>query len=707
MPDSTLNIQVMSRREVPLVLVVDDDVVIRNMLFKALQRHEYDVIEAPNGSEAVELFGNYHPDLVLLDVLMPMMNGFEACEAMRKLDPENIVPILMLTGLDDVSSVDRAFEAGATDFITKPINWSLFIQRVRYALKSRNLDFALRKSRHRIRHALKVAKLGYWDWDLQSDTFVVPDSVLQMLNIDVPPGGLNRETFVRLSVAEDRDKVTQAFERARQYGENFAIENRIITRDGLERYVFQQCDVILEEDQPRHVLGTIQDVTALKRAEEMILHQAYHDLLTDLPNQVLFKDRLGHALKLAEQVSGKVAVLAMDIDRFQVINESLGHEAGDILLVEFAGFLCRYVTEGDTVSRISGNEFAILVENLRDMEQVNDIIRGIRTHLHAQAFELNNEKVYVTASIGVAIYPDDDFDAESLIQCASAALRKAKSQGGDQECFYTTDMNRRIHDRLQLERDLRESMESGGLEVYYQPQLDLQSHRIIAMEALVRWNHPQMGLIPPIRFIPLAEETGLINKLGHDVLDQAMQKTRHWNDMGYELRVGINMSARQFMQADLVQQIESLLQKNQLEPRYVDLEITETIAMQDAEKTIEQMHQLKQLGVHLSLDDFGTGYSSLSYLHRFPLDVLKIDRSFVKDIEGRDGDGEIARAVIAMAKSMNMEVIAEGVEDHTQLEFLRHHGCNLVQGYLISRPVKADDFEALLTSPQHLPPDQG
>jgi len=361
------------------------------------------------------------------------------------------------------------------------------------------------------------------------------------------------------------------------------------------------------------------------------------------------------------------------------------------------------VQEGDTVSRISSNEFAILVENLRSMEQVSDIIRGIRTHLHTQAFELNNEKVYVSASIGVAIYPDDDCSAEQLIQCANAAMRKAKAQGGDQECFYTTDMNRRVHDRLQLERDLREALETDGLEVYYQPQLDLASNRIIAMEALVRWNHPQLGLIPPIRFIPLAEETGLINKLGECVLNAAMQKTRHWNDMGHKLRIGINMSARQFMQDDLVQQIKDLLYKNQLAAEYVDLEITETIAMQDAEKTIRQMHQLKQLGVHLSLDDFGTGYSSLSYLHRFPLDVLKIDRSFVKDIEAREGDGEIARAVIAMAKSMDMEVIAEGVETHDQLEYLRLHGCNMVQGYLISAPVPADAFEALLNQTVHIP----
>jgi diguanylate cyclase (GGDEF)-like protein/PAS domain S-box-containing protein len=685
-----------AERETPLLLAVDDDIVIRSMLKKALQRQGYDVIEAPNGAEAVNQFQKHRPDMVLLDVLMPVMNGFETCNAMRKLDPEGTVPIIMLTGLDDVASVDKAFESGATDFITKPINWSLFSQRVRYSLRAREMDFALRKGQLRVRHALQVAMLGYWDWDLSNDDFQMPSNVLKMLGIE-KKALKNVDGFIKLVTEEDKESVRHAFSDAREKGTRFEMEHRIKATDNTERYVYQHCEVVMsDEGKPLHALGTIQDITALKRAEDMILHQAYHDLLTDLPNQTLYKERLTHAIKVAEHAGHQIAVIMIDIDRFQMINESLGHDSGNELLLAFAGFLSRFVQEGDTVSRISGDEFAILLESPQSTDEIMDLIRTIRTSLNENAFELGSEQIYLSLSFGVSIYPDDDFDAETLIQQAIVAMRRAKAQGGDQECFYTVDMNRRVHDRLRLETDLRRAIEEEELELYYQPQVDVKTRKIIAMEALIRWNHPEHGLIPPFRFVPLAEESGLIQTLGRFVLKDAISQTKKWHDKGFALRVGINLSARQFMLDDLVEQVEGLLKEYQLEAKYVDLEITESIAMQDAEGSIQKMHQLKKLGVNLSMDDFGTGYSSLSYLHQFPLDVLKIDRSFVKDIEGKEGDGAIALAVIAMAKSMNLEVIAEGVETEAQYEFLKQHNCQLIQGYLISKPVVASEFEGLL-----------
>ncbi len=678
------------------MLVVDDDMLIRSMLRKALERQGYEVIEAPNGSEAVELFLSQRPDMVLLDVLMPMMNGFEACAAMRRYDLEVRVPILMLTGLDDVSSVDMAFESGATDFITKPINWSLFTQRVRYALRSRNLDFALRKSQHRIHHALQVAKLGYWDWDLLNDRFSIPENVLQMLGIELSE--LSIQQLIAQVPADEIDLLTEAFNAVQQQGQGFVIEHRLMGTDHNERFVYHQCEVVIDNNgRPIQALGTLQDITQLKRAEDLILHQAYHDTLTDLPNQALYKERLVHALQVAESLQHQVAVISLDIDRFQLINDSLGHETGNELLVAFASFLSRFVKQGDTISRISGNEFAILLESMQSTDDISRVIMRIRGSLNSQAFELGDDKVYVTLSVGVAIYPDDDFDATNLMQHANTAMRRSKAQGGDQECFYTRNMNRRVHDRLRLENDLRHALDQRKLEIYYQPQVQVSTRKIIAMEALARWNHPQQGLISPVRFIPLAEETGLITVLGEYVLEQAICQTQAWRELGFELRVGINLSARQFMQDDLVEQVEKYLQQFSLPARYLDLEITETIAMQDAENSIQKMQQLKQLGVNLSMDDFGTGYSSLSYLHQFPLDVLKIDRSFVQDIAGRPDDGAIARAVIAMAQSLGLEVIAEGVENEVQYDFLQQQGCQIIQGYLISQPVTATAFQKLLT----------
>jgi len=693
---SELNNLIIAERNTPLLLVVDDDIVIRSMLMKALQKQGFDTIEAPNGAEGIELFRQHRPDLVLLDVLMPVMNGFEACHEMRVLDPERIVPIIMLTGLDDVASVDRSFDAGATDFISKPINWSLFTQRVRYALKSREMDFELRKSRHRINYALKVAMLGYWDWDLQTDKIIFPPGVLEMLGIERNTE-LSFKDLVNYVPDDDRDRVVHAFEDAKTRGARFVLEHRLHTADNKERYVYQQCDVIMGEDKkPRYILGTIQDITALKRAEDMILHQAYHDLLTDLPNQTLFKERLTHAIKVAEHANHQVAVVLMDIDRFQLINDSLGQDIGNELLVAFAGFLSSVVNESDTVARISGNEFALLLESASSVEEITQTLSSLKQALKENVFDLGDQQVVVSLSLGISIYPDDEATAGELIQCANAAMRKAKSLGGDQEHFYTHDMNRRVDDRLRMETDLRNALENNELELFYQPQVDASTRKIISSEALVRWRHKKHGLVPPIRFIPLAEETGLIQPLGHYVLEQAIKQTKIWNQQGHNLSVGINLSARQFMQADLVEQIKQLIQQYEISPKSIDLEITETIAMQDAENSINKMHHLKELGVKLSMDDFGTGYSSLSYLHQFPLDILKIDRSFVKDIVGNSEDGAIARAVIAMAHSMNLKVVAEGVETEEQYNFLAEHGCEIIQGYLISRPVPANEFEKLL-----------
>ncbi|MCW8935430.1 MAG: EAL domain-containing protein [Gammaproteobacteria bacterium] len=693
---SDLSNLLIAERKTPLILVVDDDIVIRTMLMKALLKQGFNTIEAPNGAEGIELFKQHRPDMVLLDVLMPVMNGFEACQEMRVIDPDRTVPIIMLTGLDDVASVDKSFDAGATDFISKPINWSLFTQRVRYALKSRDMDFELRKNRHRVSHALKVAMLGYWDWDLQTEKLSFPVGVLEMLGIDGSQE-LSLKDFLIHVPEDDRDRVVHAFEDARNRGVRFVLEHRLQGSDNKERYIYQQCDVIMGDDKkPRHVLGTIQDITALKRAEDMILHQAYHDLLTDLPNQTLFKERLTHAIKVAEHSAQQVAVVLMDIDRFQLINASLGRDIGNELLVAFAGFLSGFVKEGDTVARFGGNEFAILLESVTSIEEISQTLSNLNQALKENAFDLGSQKVIVSLSLGISLYPDDETDAGELIQCANAAMRKAKSLGGDQEHFYTSDMNRRVDDRLRMETDLRSAIENNEIELFYQPQVDVKTRKIIASEALVRWRHKDYGLVPPIRFIPLAEETGLIQPLGQYVLEQAIKQTKKWNQQGYNLSVGINLSARQFMQADLVNQIKQLIEQYEIVAENVDLEITETIAMQDAESSINKMHHLKELGVKLSMDDFGTGYSSLSYLHQFPLDVLKIDRSFVKDITGNSEDGAIARAVIAMAHSMNLKVIAEGVETEDQYEFLRDRNCEVIQGYLISKPVPADEFEKLL-----------
>ncbi|MDH5767156.1 MAG: response regulator, partial [Gammaproteobacteria bacterium] len=349
-----------AERHTPLILVVDDDQVMRMMLRKALETEGYEVIEASNGVAGVELFRECRPDLVLLDIVMPVMNGFDACSQMRESDPSNITPITILTGNDDIISIDKAFSHGATDFITKPVNWELFNQRIKYVLHAKHMDIALRESQYKIQHALKVAKLGYWDLDFSNDRIHLPGDVRQILALTIPPY-MEIADFVKLINPEDAEKVIYAFNQALNTMNGFSIEYRIKGNDGKERYIFQQCDLIRDVNQKaKFLLGTIQDITALKRAEEMILHQAYHDALTNLPNQTFFKERLTHALKVSEHLDNSNVVIKLDVDRFKVINESLGHDTGDVLLIQLAGLLNQRVQEGDTVSRISADEFAIL-----------------------------------------------------------------------------------------------------------------------------------------------------------------------------------------------------------------------------------------------------------------------------------------------------------------------------------------------------------
>jgi len=446
----------------------------------------------------------------------------------------------------------------------------------------------------------------------------MPNDVRQMLSLDGLPY-MNVDEFFKLVNEDDKDKVKYAFNQAINSASGFSVEYRIRGNDGKERHVFQQCEVFKDGNhQAQFLLGTIQDISALKRAEEMILHQAYHDGLTNLPNQALFKERLSHALKVSEHLNNSNAVIKLDIDRFKLINEGLGHDAGDILLVQLAGLLSHLVQESDTVSRVSADEFAVLLEGVKSPDEVNQVIQSIRSFMKNKTFDLNGEHVHLSLSIGAAISPDDAIKADDLVQCANQAMRKAKSQGGNQECFYSLDMDKRAHDRLSMERDLRAALINNELEMFYQPQVNLHGRKIESVEALVRWNHPQQGLISPIRFIPLAEETGLIRELGQWVLQQAISQTSQWHQQGHALRVGVNLSAMQFMQEDLVDSVAEILTDNKFNAKYLDLEITERIAMLDASSSINKMHQLKELGVNMSMDDFGTGYSSLSYLSEFP-----------------------------------------------------------------------------------------
>jgi len=444
------------------------------------------------------------------------------------------------------------------------------------------------------------------------------------------------------------------------------------------------------------VVIVVRDVTERTYAEEQIKHLAYHDALTGLPNRLLFKDRLTVALSHAQREHTRLAVLFLDLDRFKVINDSLGHNIGDQLLQAVAARVQACVRDSDTVARLGGDEFTIMIPGLVRSEDAapvaQKILEAVRYPLH-----LDGREFYITTSIGISLYPEDGMDAETLIKNADTAMYQAKEQGRDNYQLFNAYINAKALQRIALEHGLRRALLNEEMRVHYQPIFDFRAGKIVGMEALLRWTHPEMGAIPPSVFIPLAESTGLMMPIGQWVLRTACAQAKTWHDAGHKnLSLAVNLSVTQLQQPDLVSRVRDVLEETGLPPRLLELEITESSAMQSPEASVRTLYELKKLGIRISLDDFGTGHSSLSYLKRFPIDTLKIDQSFVRDINSDPDTAAIVTAIIAMAHSLRLKVIAEGVEFSEQANFLKHYSCDQMQGYLIKAPVGAEEFFELI-----------
>ncbi|MCW9015000.1 MAG: EAL domain-containing protein, partial [Gammaproteobacteria bacterium] len=445
-----------------------------------------------------------------------------------------------------------------------------------------------------------------------------------------------------------------------------------------------------------HYISVQHDITERKALEEQLNFMAYHDELTRLPNRILLADRFEQLTSHARRSQGKIALLILDLDRFKLINDSLGHRIGDQLLIEVARRLKHIARSSDTIARYGGDEFVILVNGFTQIETLIDLAQRL-IEVFAEAMIIEEHSLHVSASIGISVWPDDGDDMETLLRQADTAMYLAKDSGRGQFQFFTDELNQQISQRLRLENDLRQAMSNDELELYYQPQIQLASGTIIGAEALIRWNHPELGQIPPVQFIPLAEETHLIRPIGAWVLQSACNQAVQWIDSGHpELSIAVNVSARQLDDKDFVSQLKTILENTGLDPDRLEIEITESAVMIHPEKMLDLLNNIKQLGVKLSLDDFGTGYSSLSYLRRFPFDKLKIDRSFIMEITNKPQDAAIARSISEMAHDLNMTVLAEGVETDIQAAYVRRCCCDEIQGYLISRPLPAAEFEQFI-----------
>ena len=685
----------------PLALVVDDDVTMRLLLRQSLEQHQFKVVDMDNGGQAVTDFSRLKPDIVLLDVEMPDMNGFTVCRELRKMHDGRHTPIVMVTGQDDVESVNRAYEVGATDFVGKPINWTALGYRVRYILRSAQAFDALQISESRSKALLSAIPDMMFRQDGKGCflDFQPGHNIQPLLPLQEFIGNLMEEVLPDEIAGLSMQHIEQVLSSG--CGRNFEYQHVI---DEVTHYF--EARMVASGD--NEVLTIVRDITDRRLHENQIHQLAFYDSLTGLPNRQLFFEHLAQELRRCERNDDAFAVLFLDLDRFKNINDTLGHGVGDVVLAQVGKRLRRCVRSTDSVgrsvpdealtsvARIGGDEFTLLIGSINGPSHSESVARRIIESL-SEPIVVDSRSLYITPSIGVATYPVDGTDAETLLKNADAAMYKAKEEGRNCIQFYSNTLNDRATARFTLETELRKALEQQALQVYYQPQIDLCSGCVVAMEALLRWNHPRRGFIPPADFIPIAEDTGLIGMIGEWVMQTACAQVKTWQIEGKgQVKIAVNISSRQFYDDSLTRVVAGILAATGLESRYLELELTESMVMKDPKVTIASLAALKEMGVSIAVDDFGTGYSSLAYLKKYPLDVLKIDRSFVRDIATDPDDAAIVRAIIAMAKSLGMSVIGEGIETQQQLEFLKHNGCDVIQGFLLGKPVPADEAEAFL-----------
>jgi len=684
-----------------VVLVVDDDATMRFLIREVLQQASFQVIEAENGQQALDLFEQVIPDIVLMDVSMPGKDGYATCLEIRQMPHGRYLPILMATGFDDMVSVNRAYSAGATDFLIKPINWTVLGHRVRYMLRSARGLEQLRESQKNsqalidglpdtiVRISANGVVLDYKVGDDSSLRIDKESVVGHKIDTLLPPGLGKEINGLLVQVFKTSEPVTKEF--------TLQFEDK--------KYVYEGRFVKIGKYE---IVCILRDITDRRKVEEEIRFLAYNDSLTMLPNRSFFNEWVNNRLAYLLSSTGYLSVFILDLDNFKQINDTLGHHIGDSLLKNVAirlqqaiDIICDLDKDHSDdceflLSRFGSDEFAVVFSSNKKVIPVDSIAKQLKNEF-GHAVILQGHEVFITVSIGVASYPADGNELHTLIKNADTALHHSKRNGQNHYSLYSHRMNARSLERLTLENSLRKALAANEFFLCYQPQVNLNTGKIIGAEALIRWQHPEKGIISPEGFIPMAENTGLINSIGEWVLLEACTQMKKWLDQGFSLkRMAINLSSVQFQQADFMKIIREVIASTGLLSSYIELELTETSVMRNAEKSISLLHDIREEGMALSVDDFGTGYSSLSYLKRFPINALKIDRSFIQDLQNNPDDAAITFSIIAMAHNLNLKVIAEGVENEEQLKLLRLHHCDEGQGFLFGHPLVADEFIKLL-----------
>jgi PAS domain S-box-containing protein len=702
------------------VLLVDDDGVARLLTASALTARGWQVLEVDGGAQALDRFARERPDVVVLDALMPGLDGFATCERLRRLAGGAHVPVLMLTGLDDESSIARAYEAGATDFFVKTTSqWTLLSERLRYMLRASRTRAALAESQAKLSKAQRIAGLGSWEWYSGRRSVRLSDECFAICGLTRQDEDVADWFHWTRVVDDDQPLLARAYREALDGGGSISLDCRIRRPDGQVRIVHVDADIDRDAvGVPVGVHGVIQDITERKRAEDQIKRLADYDSLTGLLNRHAFETQLRTALAAARDDGALVALLYIDIDRFKQINDSLGHQVGDELLREVSRRLYQAVREGDvvarpagegtaqprwalptaggSVARLGGDEFTILLTEVGDLGAVGGVAKRLLDAL-SRPMLCGGHEVFVTASIGAAVSPQHGVEADTLLRKADIAMYSVKDGGRNGWALFSEGMHSATVDRLRIENDLYRALERQELVLHYQPKIDTASGRIVGAEALMRWQRDGV-LVPPAEFIAAAEETGLIVKITDWAVEEACRQVAAWGAaLGDTLPVSVNISSRHLQRdKNLAQSVKAALARAGVAPDRLELELTETVLMHNIDRALPLLQELKQHGVSISIDDFGTGYSSLAYLRRLPIDTLKIDRSFVRDLEESEDNAAIVAAIIAMSRSLKLRVVAEGVETAGQMNWLAQQGCTLMQGWLFSKALPPADFGRLL-----------
>jgi EAL domain-containing protein (putative c-di-GMP-specific phosphodiesterase class I)/PleD family two-component response regulator len=692
-------------------LLADDDAGIQLTLRALLEQKGFVVTTVNNGVAAVEAVSASEFTIVLLDIRMPQMDGFEACRSIRELDRGKDVPILMLTGQDDTDSIKKAFEMGATDFVAKPINLVLMGFRIDYIVRTSNIAEELRKAQQRSRHAQRIANLGHIEWNMDHEMMHCSKGVREILLLPEQEKFAHLDHFIDRVHADDKDRVKLAICQSLLIGNALNLEHRVVRPDGSIRFILQISEHRSDPALLNRMVVTLQDITDRIDTEKRMHALAYYDDLTGLPNRSLLIQHLDQILKSAARYKNTTAVIVLSIDKFDKVVESLDSESLENLIKLIAerlkdscrdsDLLARQPTESHAEERVSyhqltaklrSDEYVIVLSEISSPQAASVFLQRL-TEQFEKAFQLKDNKVYLTTSAGISLAPFDGHSTNQLIKFAEIAKGFANKEDAGGFRYFKQELNDQVTRKFSLANDLRKALKQGALEVYYQPKISLHDDSLVGVEALCRWHHPSLGAISPTEFIEIAEEEGLIAELGEWVLKTACEQILKWRtEWNCDFGVSVNISPRQLLDELAMKRIVEFVKNSPIPNRIVEFELTENALLTNFESSLNILNQFVKMGCGLAIDDFGTGYSSLSYLGKLPAKILKIDQSFIRSIDSDRQYTAIVSGIIKLAHSLGMTVIAEGVETAAQKAMLVQKQCDEIQGHLVSMALSPEEF---------------